>query len=334
MSSRRRTILLSLALSAVSPFLGSCGAIPPGERAPQAAQTAAEPQLSAPQSPPEDGSALTAQRVQPNATFKVPEASPSEPTVAETAQQQKAPISAGASAPGSSPCQMDNASKPEISIVSLAVALQNQDLARRPSEKSDEFELRAEKILAGVKQMTRGESFQFSVPVPSDQVTVETGSITVKPHGVTGGLLPTAVSNGNDIIVSRYVKNMGLINSQTTFAGTRTIEKDEEFILAVRARGGDYARWPKGFKQLTLRLDREHKQSSKRKKSVAPELAVLFAARLQSPYLIQEASHQSPRPDFPHDITSRMTVVVIELACAALIDRAKNIALAPITIGP
>ena len=268
------------------------------------------------QSSLEGGSAPAAPAVQ--ATAPPTQAAP------QQAERPLATVSAAS-------CVVDNSKL--IPIIAVAAALQNRRLPQPQYGKNDE--LRAEKLVAETKQNVRGRSFQFILPVSREQVVVEQETLMIKPINFSG-LLPTTPSNGNSIVVDRFVKTVGQTTDQGPFAGSRPrqIAQDEEFILALNVQGGDYARWPKGFKQMTLRIDQEKGQRAGRKRLAAPELGVLFAAHLLPPYMFQSVIRQKPRPDFPRDVSTLITSVLLEVECAALIDRSKNITLASIPIGP
>jgi hypothetical protein len=260
--------------------------------------------------------------------------SPAVASSSESALPQAAATSAEAPpAPGSA-CQLDGSKPAEVSIVALARALQGLALKQRPSETKTDFEDRAEKTLANAKQIPGRGTFQFTVAVPPDQVVVDatTGALTVNPAHVSGGLVPTTLGNGNRIVISRSTRKVGAINTEDGFAGKQLVDKDEEIILAVSVRGGDYLRWPKSFRAMTFRTQHEVARRSKGKPAV-PDLAVLFSARLRSPYMAEEITYQRPRPDFPRDVTTHTTTVFVELECAALINRSKNVTLEPIAFG-
>jgi hypothetical protein len=229
-------------------------------------------------------------------------------------------------------CDSNDPQVPEVSIVALAAALQKPGLERQRFENQDEFEARAEKLLADAKQITHGKSFKFIIPVPSDQVLIDkkNNEVIVKPASLTGSLLPTIIGNGNRIIVARSTRNVDPINVDTPFSGKKTIGKEEQFVLATSARGGDYRRWPKGFQPLTIKQNLDGNRRRSKIKGQVYELGVMFTGRLQSPYILHDVMHQGPRPDFPYDITTRITTVVIELECSALIDRSTSAVLLPI----
>jgi hypothetical protein len=214
------------------------------------------------------------------------------------------------------------------------MALRKPELKRRSYESIDEFELRAEKLLADARRLTGPGSFKFTVPVPPGQVGVDVarGVMTVSPTS-SSGLVPTAVGNGNRIIISRSMRTAGATTVETPFGGKHLAAKEEEVVLAVNVQGGDYLRWPKGFQPVTFPMAKEAGRRSKAKPA-APTLAVLFSARLRSPYIIEETTRQSPRPDFPHDVTTYTTTVPLEIECAALIDKSNNVLLQPITLSP
>ena len=98
----------------------------------------------------------------------------------------------------------------------------------------------------------------------------------------------------------------------------------------MSVRGGDYLRWPKGFQPVTFPVPKEARRQSRAK----PALAVLFTARLRSPYIIEETTRQSPRPAFPHDVTTDITTVQLEIECAALINKSNNVVLQSIALSP
>jgi len=212
------------------------------------------------------------------------------------------------------------------------MALRKPELKRRQYESIDEFELRAEKLLADARQITGGGSFKFSVPVPPEQVAVDAarGVLTINP-GASSGLVQTTVGNGNRIIISRSARTAGATTVETPFGGKHLAAKEEEVVLAVNVRGGDYLRWPKGFHSVTFPMAKEAGRRS-RSKTAAPALAVLFTARLRSPYIIEETTRQSPRPDFNHDVTTYTTAIQLELECAALINKSSNALLQPIAL--
>lgn len=220
--------------------------------------------------------------------------------------------------------------------MALADALQKPALKRQQFETTEEFEARAEKLLADARRITGPGSFKFTVPVPADQIMadVKMGLLTVVPAAISSGLVPTMIGNGNRIIVVRSMRTVGAIPSETAFSGRRLVAKEEETVLAVSARGGDYLRWPRGFNGVKFRIEQEVVRRSKKKDSNYYNLAVLFTARLQSPYLTQEITRQSPRLDFPHDVTTHITTIAVQLECAALINRSNNVTLQPIDLGP
>jgi hypothetical protein len=209
------------------------------------------------------------------------------------------------------------------------MALRKPELKRRQYESIDEFELRAEKLLADARQITGGGSFKFSVPVPPEQVAVDAarGVLMVNP-GASSGLVQTTVGNGNRIIISRSARTAGATTVETPFGGKHLAAKEEEVVLAVNVRGGDYLRWPKGFHSVTFPMAKDAVRGSRAK----PALAVLFTARLRSPYITEETTRQSPRPDFNHDVTTYTTTIQLELECAALINKSSNVLLQPIAL--
>ena len=215
------------------------------------------------------------------------------------------------------------------------MALRKPDLKRRQYETIDEFELRAEKLLADARRITGDGSFKFTVPVPPGQVVFDAarGVLTVSPTSASSGLVPTTVGNGNRIIISRSTRTAGATTVETPFGGRHLAAKEEEVVLAVNVRGGDYLRWPKGFQPVTFPMASEAGRRSKAKPA-APALAVLFTARLRSPYIIEETTRQSPRPDFPHDVTTYTTTVQLEIECAALINKSNNVLLQSIALSP
>jgi hypothetical protein len=233
-----------------------------------------------------------------------------------------------------SSCQLGGAKPTEISLVALGMALRKPDLKRRQYETIDEFELRAEKLLADARRLTGDGSFKFTVPVPPDQVAFDAarGVLTVSPSA-SSGLVPTTVGDGNRIIISRSIRTAGATNVETPFGGRHLAAKEEEVVLAVNVRGGDYLRWPKGFQPVTFQMVREAGRRS-RAKPAAPTLAVLFTVRLRSPYIIEETTRQSPRPDFPHDVTTYTTTVQLDIECAALINKSNNVLLQSIALSP
>ena len=214
------------------------------------------------------------------------------------------------------------------------MALRKTDLKRRQYETIDEFELRAEKLLAEARRITGDGSFKFTVPVPPSQVVVDAarGVLTVSPTSASG-LVPTTVGNGNRIIISRSTRTAGATTVETAFGGRHLAAKEEEVVLAVNVRGGDYLRWPKGFQPVTFPMTREAGRRSKAKPA-APTLAVLFTARLRSPYIIEETTRQSPRPDFNRDVTTYTTTVQLDIECAALINKSNNVLLQSIALNP
>jgi hypothetical protein len=211
------------------------------------------------------------------------------------------------------------------------MALRKPELKRRQYETIDEFELRAEKLLADARRITGDGSFKFTVPVPPDHVVFDParGVLTVSPSA-SSGLVPTTIGNGNRIVISRTARTAGATTVETPFGGRRLAAKEEEVVLAVNVRGGDYLRWPKGFQPVTFPMKEAGRRS--RAKPATPSLAVLFAARLRSPYIIEETTRQSPRPDFPHDVTTYTTTLPLEIECAALIDKSNNVLLQAIAL--
>jgi len=213
------------------------------------------------------------------------------------------------------------------------MALRKPELKRRQYESIDEFELRAEKLLADARRLIGDGSFKFTVPVSPGQVAFDAarGVLTVSPTSAASGLVPTTVGNGNRIIISRSARTAGATTVETPFGGKHLAAKEEEVVLAVNVRGGDYLRWPKGFHSVTFPMAKEAGRRS-RSKTAAPALAVLFTARLRSPYIIEETTRQSPRPDFNHDVTTYTTAIQLELECAALINKSSNALLQPIAL--
>lgn len=258
-----------------------------------------------------------------------PSAATSQASLPKTGSTQEAITSVEAPQAPASACQLDGSKLREISVVDLARALQTPALRRRQSESSEEFELRAEKALAEIKRMTGGDLFNFTVPVPPAQVVVDAtaGVLTVHPANISGGLVPTTIGNGNRVIIAQSARNLGTTSSEAGLFGRYVATKEEQVILAVNVSGGDYLGWPKGFKAATFQWEHQTARRSKTK-TPPPELAVLFRARLQSPYIAEETTLQRPRPDFPHDVTTVTTTVFVELECATLINRSKNTTLA------
>ena len=239
--------------------------------------------------------------------------------------------SASPSAPLSS-CQL-NGSTPSASITMLADALRNPALKRRPIELIDEFELRAEKLLSDARRITGGGVFTFSVPVPADQVVFDakSGTLTVKPSAVVSGLIPTTLGNGNRVVVVRSIRSLGSNPRETPFEGHRVVTKDEEYILAVNVRGGDYLRWPKNFKTMIFQQDPTIGRV-KSKRPVVHDVAVLFAGRLQSPYIAQDVTRREPSGEFDHEVTTNITTVILDPECASLVDRTDNRILTPLPL--
>jgi hypothetical protein len=241
-------------------------------------------------------------------------------------QPRRTPLSA---------CQLNGSKPDEISVVALAHALQNPGLKRRPQETNDEFEMRAEKLLGDARKIVGNDSFKFTVPVPADQVTFDptAGALTVHPAAISGGLVPTIVGNGNRVVVSRSIRNTGTTNIETPFDGRQQITKQEEIVLAVNVGGGDYLRWPRGFKSLTFQVPTDETRRAK-PATASPQLAVLFTGKLRSPYLIQEVTRQNSNQDVLRDLTIYTTAVTIDLECAALVDATRNLTLATIAVSP
>jgi hypothetical protein len=281
--------------------------------APQASETPAtsDPKVSSPE-------AALAPSAEQTASAEIPRPDPPRP--------RRSPLSA---------CQLNGSKPAEISLVALAHALQNPGLKRRPVESNDEFEMRAEKLLGEARKIIGSGSFKFTVPVPSDQITFDAaqGALTVHPAPISGGLVPTMVGNGNRVVISRLTRDTGRTDIQTPFDGRQTVAKQEEIVLAVNVGGGDYRRWPRGFKTLTIQISPNETPSTKQGATV-PQLAVLFSGRLRAPYLLQEVTRQNSQLDIVRDLTIQATAIMIDLECAALFDTATNLTLATIAVGP
>jgi hypothetical protein len=101
----------------------------------------------------------------------------------------------------------------------------------------------------------------------------------------------------------------------------------------VNVGGGDYLRWPRGFKSLTFQVPTDETRRAK-PATISPQLAVLFTGKLRSPYLIQEVTRQNSNQDVLRDLTIYTTAVTIDLECAALVDATRNLTLATIAVSP
>jgi hypothetical protein len=224
-------------------------------------------------------------------------------------------------------CRFD-AAKPPISMAQLAVTLGGPEFKRKPYEDSATFDIRVEKPLADAKRLVGDGHFTFIVPVPASQVLFDTkaSTITVNPAPLSQGLLPTIPGNGNQLVLVRRVRSIGTVSAHTAFAGQHSVANEEEDIVAVNVRGGDYVRWPKGFKALVVPIAKP----TARHKMPAPQVGVLFAARLQSPYVMQEVTRQTPRDDFPRNVTSYITSILVDVDCAMMVDSATETVLAPL----
>jgi hypothetical protein len=215
--------------------------------------------------------------------------------------------------------------KPPVSIVALANLLRNPELRRRRGETTDEFDIRTEKLLGEPRRMVGEGAFPFVVPVPREQIEFDpkTSTLTIKPTRYSAGLLPTVIGNGNQVIIVRSTRTSGTVTTLTAFEGKRLVPKDEETVVAVNVHGGDHLGWPRNFKSMSFQIAPVGDRRNKRKVQ-PPDVAVVFAGRLQSPYISEGISRQESRPDFLHDVTTYTTTVVIDSECAALLNRTDN----------